>query len=61
LTDLDGTSRQTRTSSFGYHLFEDVQAGGTYIVSVISKRYQSTPHAVQVNDNVGDVDFIASP
>ena len=61
LTDTDGTSRQTRTSSFGYYSFAEVEAGGTYIISVSSKRYQFTPQVVQVVDNVGDLDFIASP
>ena len=59
LTDTNGVSRTIRTSSFGYYSFEDVEAGGTYIVSVQSKRFQFTPQVVSIGENIEELNFIA--
>jgi hypothetical protein len=61
ITDSRGISRQAITSSFGYYRFDDVRAGETYVMSVLSKRYQFTPRTISVADELTDVDFIAEP
>lgn len=59
LTDANGAARTARTSAFGYFQFEDVEVGQTYIISVISKRYQFTPQTVSVFENIEDLNFTA--
>ena len=62
LTDASGNARRSVfTSSFGYYRFDNVAAGGTYTIAVVSKRYNFTPRTLQVNDNLTDVDFMAVP
>lgn len=62
LTDLSGNTRTgTRTGSFGYYTFDNLVGGGTYTISVISKRYTFEPRTVQANDNVIDFDFTPLP
>lgn len=59
LTDQQGNSRSARTSSFGNYQFEDVAAGQTYVIVVVSKRYQFAPQVLSVSDNITDLNFIA--
>lgn len=61
LTDMAGNTMHARTSSFGYYRFMGIQAGGTYIISVRSKRYTFSPRLVSVNDELTDVNFVAEP
>ncbi|MBC7899142.1 MAG: carboxypeptidase regulatory-like domain-containing protein [Saprospiraceae bacterium] len=56
-TDQNGNTRKTITSSFGYYSFEDMESGQTFVLSVASKRFQFSPQAVTVNDNLTDVNF----
>ena len=58
ITDSNGGTRTTVTSSFGFYSFEDVQVGGTYIITVSSRRYRFTPRVLQVLGPLGDVDFV---
>lgn len=59
LTSANGESRTVMTSSFGYFKFDEVSAGETYIVSVISRRYQFATQAVFVGDQIVNLDFTA--
>lgn len=59
LTDSEGATRITRTTSFGYYRFDGVESGQTYIVSVNSKKFQFTPQVVTVFDNLFDLNFYA--
>ena len=59
LTDSNGETRTARTGSFGYYRFDDLEAGETYIVSVISKRFSFTTQIVTANENISDLDFAA--
>lgn len=61
MTDAQGITRNARTSAFGYYRFEDVQTGATYVMNVQSKRYQFQPRSVTVNEEIGNVDFVAQP
>jgi len=49
------------TSSFGYFSFNELEAGRTYIVSVVSKRHRfaEASSVVSVSDNVAGLDFVA--
>ena len=60
LTDQAGITRSVITGAFGYYRFDDVEAGQTVILSVVSKRFQFEPRVVTVIDNVADLDFIMS-
>jgi hypothetical protein len=61
LTDSSGQVRTARTTSFGYYRFDDVQAGETYILSAIGKRYTfSQPvQVLNINEETDAVNFIA--
>lgn len=63
LTDSAGISRSATTNTFGYYKFDEVRAGETYMLSVNNKRYLFTdsPLVVNVQENVSDLNFIASP
>ncbi|MBK8464566.1 MAG: carboxypeptidase regulatory-like domain-containing protein [Chloracidobacterium sp.] len=58
LTDMDGVSRTTRTGSFGYFRFADVQAGETYIVTIKSKRYQFGSQVITPMDQLTEMEFV---
>jgi len=59
LTDASGNSRNTLSSSFGYYRFDEVEAGQTYIIQVISKQYQFQPQIVTVFDDLDNLNFAA--
>lgn len=58
-SDLRGGTRTARSSTFGYFFFDDVRAGGTYVVAVSAKRYSFTPRMISITDEIWDLDFIA--
>ncbi|MEJ7701592.1 MAG: carboxypeptidase-like regulatory domain-containing protein [Pyrinomonadaceae bacterium] len=61
LTDSNGQIRTARTSAFGYYHFDAVQAGETYILSAVGKRFTfSQPvQVLNVNEAIDAVNFIA--
>lgn len=60
MTDAGGSRRVVTTSSFGHYRFTDVEAGGSYVISISSNRYTFASRLVQVVDTLGDVDFVAN-
>lgn len=50
-----------RTGTFGYFSVEDLEVGGTYILTINSKRFTfANPNRIiTLNENVGDADFVA--
>ena len=58
ITDSDGFRRTATTSSFGFYAFDEVEAGGVYVVGVAAKRYRFAARVLQVADTLADVDFI---
>jgi uncharacterized repeat protein (TIGR01451 family) len=58
LTDRDGISKYSRTTSFGYYHFDDVRSGETYIVAASSKRKRFAARVINVFDAISDLDFI---
>lgn len=63
LTATDGTRRVTRTGSFGYYRFDDVNAGETCVISIASKRFTFANPTILViaADELTNVDFTAEP
>jgi hypothetical protein len=57
LVDSNGNIRTSRTSTFGYYRFFEIEAGQTVIVSVTSKRYQFMPQTISLLESLTDVDF----
>lgn len=60
MMDSNGNIRTTRTSSFGYFIFENVEAGQTYIFQIKAKRFTFNPQIVTVNDDVTEMIFTAT-
>ena len=58
IADSQGVKRIVTTSSFGYYSFDNVTAGGTYVVDVTSRRYRFAPRVLQVTGTLTDVDFV---
>ncbi len=61
LTNANGGTRSVRTGTFGYYHFVDVEAGQTCVFSIRSKRFQFSPQAVMVFEEVNGLDFTALP
>jgi hypothetical protein len=58
MTDSNGITRTTVTSSFGYYRFEGVPVGDSFVMSVNSRSYRFVPRVVLVTDTLTDVDFV---
>ena len=54
-----GARREARTNPFGFYRFDNVAAGSSYTIAVISRLYTFTPQTIQVNSNLTDVNFVA--
>ncbi len=59
MTDGSGNTRSTRTNSFGFYRFNDVEAGQSYTMTVSSRRYYFFPQILAVNDAVENLNFSA--
>ncbi len=61
LTDQSGETRSAVTNSFGYFNFADVSAGGTYVLTVQSKKFRfgNGTLVLFLADSVNDVIFVA--
>lgn len=60
IVDASGGRRTVTTGSFGNYRFDDIEAGGTYVVTVDSKRYSFAPRVLAVADTLTDVNFLAN-
>lgn len=61
ITLQDGTVRTTRTGTFGYYRFDDIEVGQSVVISVRAKRFTFTQPTVilSVEDAVENLDFVA--
>lgn len=59
LTNQSGETRTALTDSSGYFRFDDVTAGGTYVLTIVSKRYLFAPQVVSVTEELTELDFTA--
>ncbi len=55
----NGEVRTTRSSSFGYYRFDDLESGQTIVISVNSKRFSFTPQVVTLSDSISELNFTA--
>jgi hypothetical protein len=62
-TRANGTSVTIQTGSFGYFRFDEIYAGETVVISLISKRFSfsQTTFILSVLENITDLDFTALP
>lgn len=58
LTDSNGQTHTTRTTSFGYFTFEEIEVGQTVIIGVRSKRFQFAPQVFSVNEQLEGLNFL---
>jgi len=61
LTGSDGISRTSASTSLGYFRFDDIASGGTYTISVQSKRFAFASRLITVNDAIENLELIAEP
>jgi hypothetical protein len=63
LSDSSGVTRTAITNPMGYYNFTDVPTGQTYVVTASRKGYifPDSPLVINVQDELTDVDFVASP
>ena len=61
LTEQNGETRLAMTSTFGYYRFNDIAAGQTVVITIVSKRYQFLTQVVNVTEDIGDLNFYAEP
>jgi hypothetical protein len=63
LIDASGEVRIAYTNSFGYYRFEEVAAGGTYILTVTSKRFTfaASPFVLFILEDANEINFTAFP
>ena len=59
LTDFQGNARTALSGAFGYFSFPEVEAGQTYILTVVSKRYQFAPRALTVAEEITELNLVA--
>jgi hypothetical protein len=59
LTGSNGETRTALTNGFGYYRFADVAAGDTYVLNVVSKRYQFTAQVISVTEETSELNFVA--
>ena len=58
LVDADNVRRTVPTSSLGFFSFNDVPTGASYTLSVASRRFRFESRGLQVESDLGDVDFV---
>ena len=56
-----GDIYMTRSSSFGYYMFEGIEIGQTVFITVEHKQFAFEPRSVMVIDSVSDLDFQPLP
>ena len=57
LIDSTNVTRTATTSSFGIYTFNNVATGGTYTMTVASKRFRFSPRSLQIGGNLTGIDF----
>lgn len=59
LTNQAGISQTVKTNPFGYFVFNEIEVGQSYIITVSSKQYQFSQQVLSVNGNVEELSIIA--
>lgn len=58
LIDGNNVRRTATTGTFGQYNFENVVAGGTYTLTVSSKRYRFAPRQQVISASISNMDFV---
>lgn len=61
LTDSHGVTRTVNSGKGGIFVFEDVEVGQSYTLTVKSRLYNFDPQVVTVNDSISDIFMVGSP
>jgi antitoxin (DNA-binding transcriptional repressor) of toxin-antitoxin stability system len=63
MTDSEGNTRSTVSTTSGYYRFDEVEAGSTYVITATGKRYTFSQPAqvVNISDATEEINFIANP
>ncbi|MEP6850360.1 MAG: carboxypeptidase-like regulatory domain-containing protein, partial [Acidobacteriota bacterium] len=59
LTDMNGRVRTAVSSSFGNFMFDGLESGQSYVVSVRSKQFTFSPKFVSLSDSLTGLDLVA--
>lgn len=60
ITNSNGETFSTTTSSFGFYRFAEIPVGETYIISAFHKHYQFNSQVITVVDDIQNADFTAN-
>ena len=60
-TDQAGHTQSVRSNAFGYYRIDGLRSGGSYLISVESKRYTFAPRVVMLTDELTDFNLTAQP
>ncbi len=62
LTDTNGNILTTRTGTFGYFRFNQIEVGETYLISVSAKQFTFNPSSqiLTINEELNNLVFIAN-
>ncbi len=62
LVEGDGTVHRTITGNFGYFRFDDLEAGQSVVLSVVSKRFTfaNPTRVLTLKESIGDVNWISN-
>jgi hypothetical protein len=61
LTDANGESRFVQTNSLGFYRFDDVAAGQSVTLNVVSKKFTFAPQVVNVTEEMTNLHFTVEP
>ncbi|MBU2051224.1 MAG: carboxypeptidase-like regulatory domain-containing protein [Gammaproteobacteria bacterium] len=61
LIDGEGNIQTITTGTFGYYRFRNVEIGEAYVLIVRSKSFHFAPQIVTINEELNDLNLIASP
>lgn len=59
-TDANGNAKTAVTNQFGYFIFDEIEAGQTYVLQTAAKGYTFSPQVISVNDDLTDLTITAN-
>lgn len=61
LIDPNGHARIKLSNSFGNYTFDEIEVGHTYLIGASSSRFEFTERALALNEEMTNLDLIATP
>lgn len=61
MTSQNGSTRSTRSTTFGYYRFDNVMVGETYILNIATRRFTFSQPTIVISviDEITELDFVA--